>query len=82
MQNLLKNDLLIYSKQMSCDSHKVSLASVWLVFFSNMARTKKTPIMGEGRKALQVRTRVEVHIEQEPPVLADPQCLMWRPLQP
>ena len=30
------------------------------------------PRMGEDRKALQVRTRVEVHVEQEPPVPADP----------
>ena len=30
------------------------------------------PRMGEGRKALQVRTRVDVHAELEPPALVDP----------
>ena len=74
--------MLINSQQMSCDSHKAALASDWLAFFSSMARTKKMPRMGEGRKALQVRTRAEVHSEQEPPVLADPHCQKWKPLQP
>ena len=37
-----------------------------------MPRTKKMPRMGEGKRALQVQTRAEVHTEQEPPVLVDP----------
>ena len=61
----------INSKQMLHDSHESTLATDWLDFFSSMARTKKIPRMGEGRKALQVRTRAEVHSEQEPPALAD-----------
>ena len=62
---------------MSHDSHTAALASDWLIFFSSMARTKKTPRMREGRKALQVRTRAEVHAAPEeepvePPALAEP----------
>ena len=39
---------------------------------SSMVTTKKTPRMGEGKWALQVSTRAEVHVEaQEPPALAD-----------
>ena len=57
---------------MSHDSCEAALAFDWLAFFSSMARTKKTPRMGEGRKALQVKTRAEVHVEAEPPALADP----------
>ena len=67
---------------MSHDSHEAALASDWLVVFSSMARTKKMPRMGEGRKTLQVRTRVDVHVEQEPPALADPPVPEGRPLQP
>ena len=38
-----------------------------------MARTKKMPQMGEGKRVLQVRMRTEVQEEaQEPPVLVDP----------
>ena len=36
---------------------------------------KKTPRMGEGKRALQVRTRVEVYSEQGPPAPADPPVL-------
>ena len=57
---------------MSHDSHKAALACDWLVFFSNMAGIKEMPRMGEGRKALQVRTRADVHAEQELQVLVDP----------
>ena len=58
---------------MSCDSCKAALASDWLAFFSSMARTKKMPRMGEGRKPLQVRTRAEVHVPpDEPPALVEP----------
>ena len=71
--------MLINSKQMSCDFHKAALASDWLAFFSSMARTKKTPRMGEGRKALQVRTRMEVHSEQELPVPAAPSARSGNP---
>ena len=64
--------MLINSQQMSHDSYKAALASDWLAFFSCMARMKKMPRMGDGRKALHVMTRAEVHSEQEPPVPADP----------
>ena len=37
-----------------------------------MARTKKTLRMGEGKRALHIKTRAEVHSEEEPPVLVDP----------
>ena len=46
MQKFSKN-VLINSKQMSCDSCKAALASDWLVFFSSMAGTKE----GEEGKA-------------------------------
>ena len=45
---------------------ETALASDWLVFFSSMARTKNMTRMEEGRSVLQVRTRVEVHSEQDP----------------
>ena len=58
---------------MSHDSCLAALASAWLAFFSSMARTKKRPRMGDGRKALQVRTWAEVHVEPvEPPALVEP----------
>ena len=39
---------------------------------SSLARTKKTPRMGESKRTLQVKTRVELHCRLKPPVLADP----------
>ena len=57
---------------MSHDSCKAALASDWLAFLSSMARTKKMPRMGEGRKVLQFRTRAEVHAEWEPQAPEDP----------
>ena len=51
-------------------------AGFWLADFlsnSSMARNKKTPRMGEGKRALQVRSRADVYLEQEPPVLVAPQ---------
>ena len=50
---------------------------------TSMARTKKTSQMGEGKRAPQVQTRVEVHIEPAPPVLADPPVpeVEWSPTQ-
>ena len=63
--------MLLNSKQMSHDSQEAALVSVWLAFFSNMARTKMMLRMGEGRKALQVRPRAEAHAKLEPQVLAE-----------
>ena len=40
--------------------------------FREMVRTKVTPRKGEGKKAVQVKTRARVHAELEPPVLVDP----------
>ena len=58
---------------MSHGSHEAALASDWLPFFSSMAKMKKTPRMGEGRKALQVQTRAEVHVKPVgPPALVEP----------
>ena len=66
--------MLTNSKQMSHDSCEASLVSDWLVSFNfSMARTKKMPQMGEGRKALQVKTWAEVQAAPvKPPVPAEP----------
>ena len=46
---------------------------------SRMVRTKKTPRMGEGKWALQICMRVEVHMEvQEPQHWWTPQCQKLR----
>ena len=68
VQKFSKN-VLINSKQMSCDSYEADLASDWLVFFSSMARTKIMPRKGEKGKPKKVKTRAEVHAQpEEPPV--------------
>ena len=72
--------MLISSKWMSHDLW--SCPCFWLADFlsnSSMAQTKKTPRIGKGKGALQVRTRVEMHSEQGPPVLVDSQCQRWKP---
>ena len=71
-QKILKINVLIDSKQMSCGPCKAALASDWLAFFSSMAQTKITPCKGEKGKPGKVRTRAEVHALSEPPVLEDP----------
>ena len=65
---------------MSHDSCAPALASDWLVFFSSMARMKQMLRMGDGKKALQIKTMVEVHAAPkeaplEPPVLVEPPVL-------
>ena len=45
----------------------------WFSFNSNMARMKNMPPIGEGRKAMQIKTQVEVHAAPvQPPAPAEP----------
>ena len=67
-----KKDALTIQKQMSHDSCAAVVASDWLAFFSSMARTKITPRKGDKGKTNKVKTRAEVHVEPEPPALAEP----------
>ena len=55
----------------------------WLSLFEfrEMARAKIMPRKGEGKKAMQVKTKAQVHAEPGPPVLVDSQCQKLRRLQ-
>ena len=59
---------------MSCDfARLIWLLIGWFSFNSSMARMKKMPWMGEGWKALEIKTWTEVHVAPvELPALAEP----------
>ena len=44
----------------------------WFSFKFQYGKNKENTPDGEGKGALQVKTRAEVHSEQGPPVLVDP----------